>query len=145
MRYQIYPGHTHTSYRISPSVPHSAFLLGGLGAVIGAGNAIAKSNRQVKNQEISKQQAIEQVLNESLGTGLAVAAAAAVVGASRARGMTSLVGILAISAGAKYLWDTAHASEDKAKKTPPAADQKEADSANVSAKSAGAGKTRKKP
>lgn len=107
MKYQSSATSTGTYYHVPNTVPKSALLLGSLGAVVGAGNAVAKSNRQVKNGEINRQQAVEQVMNETVGTGLAVAAAAAVVGAARTRGVVSLVGILAISAGAKYIWDTA--------------------------------------
>jgi len=119
MKYQTYPYYSHQTYRVSPGVPNSALVLGGLGAVIGAGNAMAKTNRQVKQEEMTRQQAVETVINETLGTGLAVAAAAAIVGATRARGVVSLAGILAVSAGAKYLWDTATAKEAAA--TMPAA------------------------
>jgi hypothetical protein len=142
MRYQTYASDARASHRILPSVSHSALMLGGLGAVVGAGNAIAKGNRQIKNQEISKQQAVEHVFNESLGTGLAVAAAAAVVGASRARGLTSLVGILAIAAGTKYLWDTAHSSDISTKRYYTEADQVETGASDTNEKST---RTAKKP
>lgn len=120
MTHQNYQNYPNPYYRVSPSVPNSALVMGGLGAVVGAGNAVAKTNRQVKQEEITKQQAVETVINETLGTGLAVAAAAAVVGATRARGVVSLAGILAVSAGAKYLWDTATAKEPEPVKVEPA-------------------------
>ncbi len=79
--------------------------------MIGATAATAKNIQRVSNEEITRQEAVKDVLKEAAGTGLATAAAAAAVHATGARGLLSLVGVLAVATGAKYVWNSAIGAE----------------------------------
>ena len=106
--------------QVTRFVPRATLSMGGVGAVIGGTAAAAKNIRRVKEAEISREEAVRNTLKEAAGAGLATAAATAVIGAVGARGLLSLVGILTVATGTKYLWDAAVAPGKK----PSAASEK---------------------
>jgi uncharacterized protein (UPF0335 family) len=95
---------------VSPTYPryisNATLAAGGLGAVIGATAAAAKDIQRIGNDEMTRQDAVKDVIKEAAGTGLAVAAATAVVRATGARGLLSLLGIVAVATGTKYAWNS---------------------------------------
>ncbi|GEM_PF-2473453 len=104
--------------KVTRFVPQATLAMGGVGAIIGGTAAAAKNIRRVKDAEINREEAVRDTIKESAGAGLATATATAVVGAVGATGLLSLVGILAMATGTKYLWDAATAPE-KAPAAPP--------------------------
>ncbi len=92
-------------------VTNTTLAAGGFGAVIGATAAAAKNIKRVGNDEISRQDAVKDVIKEATGTGLATAAATAAVQATGTRGFLSLVGMVAVATGAKYVWNSFANSE----------------------------------
>lgn len=109
MTYSNHPVTHATATRIAYFSPQATLAMGGVGAVIGATGAAADNIRRVKNGDINKEQAIKNTVKEAAGTGLATAAATAVVGAVGATGLLSLVGLVAVATGTKYLWDASTA------------------------------------
>lgn len=92
----------------SSTLARSSLNVGGFGALVGGASAAAQVIPQVRNNQISSQQAARDVLREAAGTGLAAAAGAAVVRAvGMGGGILSLVVMFGVAAGAKYLWNTA--------------------------------------
>lgn len=105
-----YPKHhspSETPMKVTRFVPSATLAMGGVGAIVGGTAAAAKNIRRVKNEEINRQEAVKDTVKEAAGTGLATAVATAVVHAVGATGLLSLVGILAVATGSKYLWDAA--------------------------------------
>ncbi len=93
-----------TAFPLSRSV----YVMGGVGSVIGAASAAATNVVMVKNDEIDKSEAVKNVLKESVGAGLAAAAATVVIGAAAPRSsFLSIVGFAVVATGAKILWDKA--------------------------------------
>jgi len=117
MPYTFYPAQYRTystPLSASPSyVPNAALAMGGVGAVIGAASSAAKNIRKVQKGETSNQEAVKNVLKEAAGTGLATAAGTVAVRALGARGFLSLLGVMAVAVGAKYVWDAATEPEKK--------------------------------
>jgi hypothetical protein len=97
----------HATAKGNRSISQASLAMGGLGAVIGGTAAAARNIRRLEGSEIARDEAVKDTLKEAAGAGLATAAATAVVGAVRATGFLSLVGILTVATGTKYLWDTA--------------------------------------
>lgn len=98
----------HNAIRTVPrSVPQVALAMGGVGAVIGGSAAAAKNIREVREGRISRDAAVRNTIRETAGAGLSTATATAVVGAVGATGFLSLLGIVAVATGTKYLWDLA--------------------------------------
>jgi hypothetical protein len=95
------------------SVPRSSLAMGGVGAIIGGTAAAAKNIRRVKDGEIHREEAVRDTIKEAAGAGLATAAATALVGVFGATGLLSLVGIVAVATGTKYVWDAATASASR--------------------------------
>lgn len=120
-----HPANYHTPVKSATTyttryVPRATLAMGGVGAIIGGTAAAAKNIRRVKDAEISREEAVKNTLKEAAGTGLATAGATAVVGAVGATGFLSLLGVVTVATGAKYLWDAAtspaKASDKPAKK-----------------------------
>ncbi len=99
-------------------VPQASLAMGGLGAIIGGTAAAAKNIRQVKNDEVNREEAVKDTLKETAGAGIATAAATAVVGAVGATGLIGVLGILTVATGTKYLYDSAMTPEAGEKETP---------------------------
>jgi hypothetical protein len=119
MSYSKHPAAYAATTRVTRFVPQASLAMGGLGAVIGGTAAAARNIRRVKDEGISREEAVKDTGREAAGAGLATAAATAVVGAVGATGLLSLVGVLAVATGAKYLWDSA-STPRKALAAPPA-------------------------
>ncbi|MFP4048396.1 MAG: hypothetical protein ACLFT8_00475 [Desulfovermiculus sp.] len=103
-----------SSLQASSFLPRATLAMGGIGAVIGATGAAARNIRQVKEAQMTKEEAVRDTLKESAGTGLATATATAVVGLAGAGGLFSLAGMLVVATGSKYLFDAA-TSQEKAR------------------------------
>ncbi len=89
------------------------------GAVVGGTVAMAKNANQVRKGNLQKGQAVKAVLNESAGTGVATASAAAVIGISGLGGsLLGLIGFVGVASGTKYLWDKLTLPEPADAKTP---------------------------
>ena len=106
MSYSRYPAARAVTTRTTDIVPRAAAKMAGVGAIIG-GTAAAKNMRRVGNSEISKEEAVMDTIKGSARAGLATAAATAAVTAAGATGFFSLLGIVVVATGAKYLWDSA--------------------------------------
>lgn len=124
MPYSNYPA-TH----VARFVPRASLAMGGVGLMVGGAAAAAKSIRQVKDAEISRETAVKNTINEAAGAGLATATATAAIGAVGATGIFSLIGVLAVATGTKYLWNAATSPEKlpaPAPEVPRSAGKKEA-------------------
>ncbi len=105
MPYARYPASYTTASRVTRFAPRASLVMGGVGAVIGGVSAAARNIRRVRESEVSREEAVRSTLKDAAGTGLAAAAATAVVGAVGASGFMALAGIVVVATGAKYLWD----------------------------------------
>ena len=88
-----------------PMFPNNVAAAAGLGALIGATGAAAHAIHQVREGNMTNQQAVAHTAKEAAGTGLATAAAVAAVGSASMSGALGMVGLLAVGTGVKYLWD----------------------------------------
>jgi len=109
MSYSHHPMAQSAMTLANRSVPRSSLAMGGVGAIIGGTAAAAKNIRRVKDGEIHREEAVRDTIKEAAGAGLATAAATALVGVFGATGLLSLVGIIAVATGTKYVWDAATA------------------------------------
>jgi len=90
--------------------PGPVVAMGGLAAVVGGSVAAARNMRRVRDGDLNRGEALADTLREAAGTGLAAAAATALVTSiGGPGGFLSLVGVLALGTGAKYLWDSSTA------------------------------------
>ncbi len=107
--------HTTSSSNIGVSrfVPHIALAMGGVGAIIGASASAAKNLRKVKEGETDKEDAIRNIVRDAAGSGLATAVATAAVTAIGGTGILSILGVLTVATGAKYIWDGAVKKPEK--------------------------------
>ncbi|PIE68765.1 MAG: hypothetical protein CSA21_05725 [Deltaproteobacteria bacterium] len=96
---------TATAVAASRLVPRATLAMGTMGALVGGTVAAAKHIRSVKQGEMEKEEAVRGVVREAAGTGLATAAATAVVGTLGMTGFVAGIGIVALATGTKYLWD----------------------------------------
>ena len=90
--------------------PQAALAFGALGAVIGGTSSAAQNIRLVKEKRMDREKAVRETVKGALGTGLASAAAAAVVGAVGLRGVLSLAGLLVVATGTQYVWNNVTAA-----------------------------------
>jgi hypothetical protein len=102
-----YPMAQSATTRVTRFVPQASLAMGGVGAIVGGTAAAAKNIRRLRDAEINREEAVKDTFKEAAGAGLATATATAVVGAVGATGLLSLVGLLAVATGTKYLWDAA--------------------------------------
>lgn len=123
MPYSKYPATRTATAKTTRFVPQNTLAMAGVGAIIGGTAAAAKNIRRVKHAEIKRDEAVKDTIKEAAGAGLATATATAVVGAIGATGLLSLVGLLSVATGTKYLWDAMTAPErtiaSKSKQTKP--------------------------
>ena len=107
MSYARYPAARAVANRTTGIVPRATAKMAGVGAIIGGTAAAAKNMRRVGNSQITREEAVIDTIKESAGAGLATAAATAAVTAAGATGFFSLLGIVVVATGTKYLWDSA--------------------------------------
>lgn len=108
----------------TPLAPGSVVALGGVGAMIGAVGASAVGLRQVRNQQMTNQEAMLMVAKEAAGMGLATAAAGAVVRTMGLGGFAGLLGVFTVAAGVKYFWNQTLDNRGVSEKEEPKAPQK---------------------
>lgn len=87
--------------------PRASLAMGAAGAIVGGSIAAARNIAKVEKQEMTREEAVRDVLKESGTTGLSTAMATAVVSAAGLTGILSLVGLVSVAVGAKYLADKA--------------------------------------
>lgn len=75
------------------------------GALVGGALSAAKNMRDCKNQTITKEQAVGNVVRDAAGSGLATAAGVFAVGAVGCTGWGALLIAAGATAGAKYFMD----------------------------------------
>ena len=98
----LYPPQAYTT----PVAPASGvFAMGVAGALITATSTAARGVRDVQSGLKTRQEAVNTVVKESLGAGLAVAAGAAVGKTLFRSGPACLLTMLAVGVGAKYVYD----------------------------------------
>ncbi|PID73964.1 MAG: hypothetical protein CSB33_00875 [Desulfobacterales bacterium] len=93
---------TRTTY---VSAPRAALAVGAAGAIIGGAVAAARNYGKMRNDEMTSEEAVKNVLRESGTTGIATATGAAVMGGLGLTGLLSLAGMVVVTAGAKHLTD----------------------------------------
>lgn len=105
-------------------VSRIAMTVGTVGAIVGGTNAAAKNIRKVNNNEISRETAVKEVFKEAAGVGVAIGAATAVVKTVTPRSnILGIVGIIAVTTGAKMLWDSATGKKDNSAQKKSATDE----------------------
>lgn len=107
MSHYHYPAANTTPGSVFHPGPHAVLAMGGLGAICGGTAAVARNIRRVGQGGISREAAVQEVLKESAGAGIATAAATFVVGSVGAAGFLGLLGIVTVATGTRYLWDSA--------------------------------------
>jgi len=85
--------------------PRAALATGAAGAIVGGSIAAARNIGKVRRREISREDAVRDVIKESGTTGISTAMATATVSAVGLTGMLSLLGFVTVAVGAKYLAD----------------------------------------
>ena len=96
---------TTNPVRVSSAVPRAALAMGAVGAVVGGAGAAAVDIRKVKNDLMTREEAVTHIVKESAGTGIAVATGTAVAGMLRGGPVLSLVSMVAVATGTKYMWN----------------------------------------
>jgi hypothetical protein len=87
--------------------PRASLAMGAVGAVIGGSMAVSRNMGRVRDKEITRDEAVRDVLRESGCTGFSTAMGTAVVSAAGLTGVLSLAGFVAAAVGARYLVDRA--------------------------------------
>jgi hypothetical protein len=102
-----------TGTHIAAGVTRAALVGGAAGAVIGGTISAAKQAKDVKDEKITKKEAVANTAKDAAGSGIATAAGIAVAGAVGIGGLGGLLVMAAAATGAKYLWDASTAPEKK--------------------------------
>lgn len=89
-----------TSVALKPTL-----AMGAVGAIVGGTAAAARNISRVHNNEITRNEAVTDSIKEAGTTGVATATASAVVRSIGLTGTLSLVGLVALTIGAKYAAD----------------------------------------
>lgn len=87
------------------TAPRATLAMGVVGAVIGGFVASARNYDKVKYGEMSKDEAVKDVIRESGTTGVSTAAGTAVMSALGTSGLISLAGMVFVAAGTKRVLD----------------------------------------
>jgi len=87
--------------------PRASLAMGAVGAVIGGSMAVSRNMVRVRDKEITREDAVRDVLRESGSTGISTAMGTAAVSAAGLTGVLSLAGFVVVAAGARYLADRA--------------------------------------
>lgn len=85
------------------------------GAVIGGAISAARNINDLKEEKITKDEAIKNTAKDAAGSGLATAAGIAVAGTLGIGGLGGLLIAAFATTGAKYLWDNTAAGSKKKK------------------------------
>ena len=126
---------TDTRPRLHTAIaPRATLAMGAVGAVVGGSVAAARNIGKVHHDEMTRQEAVVDTIKEAGTTGVSTAAGAAVVSAAGLTGALSLVGMIGVAVGVKYLADKAlapkHAyaavEDEETKAAKPAAKKKTA-------------------
>ena len=110
--YYYYPAtpvdkQTYTANRYLPYISNSTFSMASIGAIIAGTSSAAKNIRYFQNDEVDITEAVTDVLKESVGSGLATAAAAAAVRVvAPSNRFFYFATMVSVAIGAKYLWDS---------------------------------------
>lgn len=101
-----FPQNQQQAYVTPVSPLRGIVSMGVAGALISATSTVARNIRDIQRGTKTRQEALNGVVKESVGTGLAVAAGAA-VGKTlfRTSGAACLLTMLAVGIGAKYAYD----------------------------------------
>lgn len=95
-----------TGTHIASGVTRAALVGGAAGAVIGGTISAAKQAKDVRDEKITKKEAVANTAKDAAGSGIATAAGVAVAGAVGVGGFASLLVMAAAATGVKYLWDS---------------------------------------
>jgi hypothetical protein len=95
------------------AVPSNALAIGTMGAFVGGIAATATNTYKVTKGELGKAEAAKNVAQETLGTGLATAAGAAVTTVLGLGGVVGLAGLLVVATLTKEAWDQAMSETEK--------------------------------
>ena len=79
--------------------------IGILGGLVGGTAAAAKNIKDYRNGDVTETQAAIEVGKETLGAGVATAAGAAAAGLVGTSVVASVLAVITVSTGAKFLWD----------------------------------------
>lgn len=101
--------------------PRASLAMGAAGAIVGGAVAAARNIGKVQQGEITREQAVRDVLKESGSTGISTAVATAAISAVGMTGLVSLLGFMTVAVGTKYLADKAMAGPVKGPAAEPAA------------------------
>ncbi len=124
MPYSHHPAPHNATLRVPRQIPQTSLVMGGVGAIIGGAAAAARNIRRMKEEHITRQEAVRDTLKEAAGVGLASTVATAVVGAVGASGVWAVFGAAAAAAGTKYLWDAASTPARTVAATAPSKESK---------------------
>jgi len=75
------------------------------GALVGGAFSVAKNMRDCKEQAITNEQAVSNILRDTAGSGVATAAGVFTAGAIGCTGVGAVLVTIGAMAGAKYYWD----------------------------------------
>ncbi len=87
--------------------PRASLAMGAAGAIIGGTAAAARNINRVKQGQMTREEAVKDVIKETGTTGISTAMAMAAVSAVGVTGIFSLLGFVSVAVGAKYLADKA--------------------------------------
>ncbi len=93
---------TKATYALAP---RATLAMGAAGAIVGGSIAAARNYDRVKKSQITREEAVKDVIKETGGAGLATATATALVSAMGVTGLLSLASMVVFTAGAKYMAD----------------------------------------
>jgi len=93
---------THTGI-----APRASLAMGAAGAIIGGTAAAARNIDRVRQGQMTREDAVRDVIKETGTTGISTAMATAAVSAVGVTGIFSLLGFVSVAVGAKYLADKA--------------------------------------
>lgn len=84
---------------------HSTANIGAIGALVGGTAAAAKNIKDYNEGVIDKKEAVIDTGKETVGAAVATAAGAAAAGVVGSSVLVSVVAVITVGTGAKYLWD----------------------------------------
>ncbi len=94
-----------TKYSPVGIAPRATLAMGAAGALVGGAVSAARNIGKVQKEEVSREDAIRDIIREAGTTGLSTATGTAVVSALGLGGIFSLVGLVGVAVGTKYLTD----------------------------------------
>jgi len=94
-----------TKYSPIGIAPRATLAMGAAGAIVGATVSAARNIGKVQKEQISREEAVKDIIREAGTTGLSTATGTAVVSALGLGGLFSLAGLIGVTVGTKYLVD----------------------------------------